>query len=136
MTTTTDTNRLLAGQLVTFLETGEAPDGLFSEDAFVDFTPPQWRLQAQGREAAIASRVASHPYQGKVPRTRFDATERGFLLEVEETWHADGDDWYCRELMRCDVTDGSISEISVYCTGDWDTALVAKHRQTVSLLRP
>ena len=31
---------------------------------------------------------------------------------------------------------GGISAISVYCTGDWDEAQVAAHRQTVKLLRP
>ena len=29
---------------------------------------------------------------------------------------------------------GSISNISVYCTGDWDCALVDRHRKTVELL--
>ena len=53
MTTTidaTDTARLLADKLITFLETGQAPEGLFTADAFVDFAPPRWRLQAQGAE--------------------------------------------------------------------------------------
>jgi hypothetical protein len=58
------------------------------------------------------------------------------VLEVEEEWDQDGDTWYCRELLRADVTDGAISQISVYCTGDWDGALVARHRETVGLLRP
>ena len=71
-----------------------------------------------------------------MPTSRLDLTERGFLHEVVETWSADGDDWYCRELIRCDVTDGSISELSVYCTGDWSSAQVAKHRAEVTLLRP
>jgi hypothetical protein len=44
----TDTARLLADKLITFLETGPAPEGLFTADAFVDFAPPRWRLQAQG----------------------------------------------------------------------------------------
>jgi hypothetical protein len=39
-------------------------------------------------------------------------------------------------MFRADVTDGAISEVSVYCTGDWDDALVARHRNEVALLRP
>lgn len=42
------TARDLAGQLITFMETGTPPDGLFTEDVFCDFTMPQWRLQSQG----------------------------------------------------------------------------------------
>jgi hypothetical protein len=138
MTTTTacaDTAGLLADQLIAFLETGEAPDGLFAPDVFCDFTPPQWRLQTEGIADAVALRRAGHPSPGRVPRTRFDLTERGFLLEVEETWDGPDGPWYCRELIRADVTGAGISALSVYCTGDWDAALQAKHRAEVQLLR-
>lgn len=68
-----------------FLATGAAPPGLFHPDVFLDFTVPQWRVQAQGPG---------------------------------------------------DVLDGSISAISVYCTGDWDEAFQARHAREVALLRP
>ncbi|HYJ74823.1 MAG TPA: hypothetical protein VEV65_04445 [Kineosporiaceae bacterium] len=144
MTTTTpttptmsgDTVRLLAGQFITFLETGVAADGLFAPDLFTDFTMPLWRLQADTAEGGIALRAAGHPTVGRVPRHRLDVTAAGFVLEVEETWHADGDDWYCRELFRADVVDGSIRELAVYCTGDWSSSRVAEHRAAVRLLRP
>jgi hypothetical protein len=126
----------LAAKFIAFLETGVPPKGLFSADAFCDFTMPQWRLQFEGIENIVRGRKASHPSAGRVPRYRFDATTSGFVLEVEEEWDQDGESWYCRELFRADVTDGAISQISVYCTGDWDGALVSRHRATVELLRP
>jgi hypothetical protein len=126
----------LAGKLITFLETGTSPDGLFADDVFLDFTLPQWRLQANNAKDAIGMRLAGHPTKGLVPRSRLDITKTGFVLEVEETWDADGDSWYCRELFRADVANGTISELSVYCTGDWNSAQVTKHAQAVSLLRP
>lgn len=126
----------LAGKLVRFLETNEAPEGLFADDVFCDFTMPLWRLQASGRDASVQLRRDGHPGGGRVPRTRFDVTESGFLLEVEEEWEDRGQRWYCRELMRCDVTDGSVNQISVYCTGDWDEATVAAHAAAVTLIRP
>jgi len=129
-------SKQIAGKLITFLETGKAPQGLFAPDAFVDFTMPQWRLQAKGADDVVAMRLHSHPGQGRVPRSRYDATETGFVLEVEEEWEEDGESWYCRELFRADVGEAGISEISVYCTGDWDRALVARHGREVSLLRP
>jgi len=128
--------RELAAKLIEFLETGNAPEGLFTADAFCDFTMPQWRLQAQGAGDIIRMRQGGHPSPGRVPRTRFDPTATGFVLEVEEEWEAGGESWYCRELFRADVADGSIAQISVYCTGDWDQARVARHRETVLLLRP
>ena len=130
------TNQELAAKLVRFLETNVPPEGLFADDLFTDFTLPLWRLQAEGRDAGVRIRTDGHPGGGRVPRTRLDDTATGFLLEVEEEWEDRGQTWYCRELMRCDVTDGAVSQISVYCTGDWDEETVARHADTVTLSRP
>jgi hypothetical protein len=138
MTITTeavDTARLLASRFIAFLETGVAADGLFAADLFTDFTMPLWRQQADTVEGSIAMRAAGHPMVGQVPRSRLDVTESGFVLEVEEVWMANGDDWYCRELFRADVSEGSISQLSIYCTGDWNAARVAEHRAAVTLIR-
>jgi hypothetical protein len=126
----------LAAKLVRFLETNTPPDGLFADDLFTDFTLPLWRVQAGDRAGGVAIRTGGHPGNGRVPRTRLDLTGTGFLLEVEEEWEDAGQRWYCRELMRCDVTDGQVSAISVYCTGDWDEATLARHRESVELIRP
>ncbi|MFD9128430.1 hypothetical protein [Kitasatospora sp. NPDC059571] len=138
MTTTTRTGTVeeLADAFVVFLETGVPPEGLFADDAFCDFTMPQWRLQAVGRDALVAMRRHSHPGIGTVPRRRLDATPTGFVLELEERWHGGGEDWYCREMFRADVADGAITELSVYCTGDWDGALQRRHAREVHLPRP
>jgi hypothetical protein len=126
----------LAAKFVSYLETGEAPARLFAPDLFLDFSMPTWRLQADSAEGALALRKGGHPWPGRVPRSRLDRTETGFVLEVEETWEQNGEKWYCRELFRADVADGSISELSVYCTGDWDAARVAEHAAAVTLVRP
>lgn len=128
--------RDLAARFVTFLETGEAPDGLFAPDVFCDLTLPTWRLQAQGAEDSVALRRAGHPGPGRVPRTRLDLTGTGFVIEVEEEWEDNGQTWYCRELMRADVSADGITQLSVYCTGDWDAAQVARHGREVTLIRP
>jgi hypothetical protein len=128
-------HRELAAGLIEFLETGTAPAGLFTADAFCDFTMPQWRLQAQGIDDVVGMRRHGHPEPGRVPRSRFDATATGFVLEVEEQWESGGESWYCRELFRADLSDHGISQLSVYCTGDWDSELVARHAKAVRLLR-
>lgn len=126
----------LADDLITFLETGEPPAGLFAPDVFCDFTMPRWRLQAEGVGGLVALRRRGHPTPGAVPRHRLDPTSTGFVLEVEETWDDGGDRWYCREMFRADTTDQGITRLSVYCTGDWDTARVAEHASAVTLIRP
>jgi hypothetical protein len=126
----------LAGDLIAFLETGQPAEGLFAPSVFFDVTVPHWRLQAEGREEAVALRLHQHPAPGRVVRSRLDETPTGFVLEFEERWHDGGHDWYAREITRADVDEGGITQLSVYCTGDWDEARQEEHRRTVRLLRP
>ena len=99
----------LALRFIAYLETGDPEPGLFCDDAFCDFTSPRWRC---------------------------DPTPSGFVLEVEEEWQDKDDRWYCRELFRADVRGHAIAQLSVYCTGDWDSARRAQHAHEVRLLRP
>ena len=76
------------------------------------------------------------PSPGRCASTRLEPTGAGFLLEFEERWHAEGQDWYCREMMHAVVSSGRIAELSVYCTGDWDEAVQRRHAAEVTLARP
>ncbi len=126
----------LADEFVGFLETGAAPEGMFAPDLFFDFTMPLWRLQTVTGPDAVAIRRAGHPGPARIAVRRLDPLPSGFLIEVEEFWEQDGEQWYCRELMRADVAADGIVDLSVYCTGDWDAARVAEHAATVHLPRP
>ncbi len=128
--------RRVADAFIAWLETGEIAPGLFAPDVFLDFTHPLWREQSLGIDGTVALRRRGHPGHGRVPRSRFDPIPTGFVLEVEETWDQAGDSWYCRELFRADVGPEGITGLSVYCTGDWDSARVASHAAQVALIRP
>jgi len=125
-----------ADDLMRFFATGQVPDGLFAPDAFLDLSTPQWRQQADGAEALVALRRRLHPATGTVPRRRVDPTPGGFVVEWEERWTADGQDWYCREMARAELAGDAIVGLSVYCTGDWDAATQSRHAATVPLVRP
>ena len=126
----------LAQEVVTWLETGVRPDGMFAHNVFADLTVPHWRLQAEGVDGAFRLREDNHPELGEVRVEALDRTSRGFLLQFEERWEAEGQQWYCRELIHCIVTDGWISEMAIYCTGDWDEAVQGQHAEQVRLIRP
>jgi hypothetical protein len=126
----------LAETFVRWLETAEGPDDLFAADVFADLSLPQWRLQARGPAETFAVRSHSHPYVGEVTVRGLDRTSRGFLIEFEERWHAGGERWYCREMVHCHVDGDRITEISVYCTGDWDEGQQRRHAEQVRLARP
>ena len=125
-----------AERFVAFLETGTPPPGLFADDVFCDFTMPLWRLQAQGVDGVVALRREGHPSAGEVRRWRCDVTPSGFVIEFEEHWEQGGQRWYSREMARADLVAGAISELSIYCTGDWDEARQTRHGRDVVLVRP
>jgi hypothetical protein len=126
----------LARTFVRWLETGDRPEDLFAEDVFVDFTLPQWRLQSEGAAEAFDLRAGSQPHPGDVTVRGLDRTSRGFLIEFEERWLAEGQAWYCREMVHGQVVGDRITTLSVYCTGDWDEATQRRHMEQVHLTRP
>jgi len=124
-------------QLVDWLETGTAPDGLLAADCFTDLTLPHWREQFASSDGALTARRDMHPFPGTRRIERADRTENGFVIAFEERWRQEGQDWYCREQISADVNGrGEITELRVYCTGDWDEARQAAHAAAVTLLRP
>jgi len=126
----------LADLFVEFLRTNSAPEGLFTDDVFLDLSLPRWQLQTAGRDNLVALRRAGHPALGTVPRHRVDVTGTGLVVEFEERWEDADGGWYCRELIRAEVRDASMSEVSVYCTGDWSPEIQDAHRREVTLIRP
>jgi hypothetical protein len=109
-------------KLIRFLETGFAPDGLFAPGVISDLSLPQWRVQAATAEDILAIRAEGHPCPGHVRVERVEQTGHGFTIEFEERWDSGGQRWYCREMIGADAGGGSIVELSIYCTDDWDAA--------------
>jgi hypothetical protein len=126
----------VVADLIRFLETGTVPEGLFAADVFADLSLPHWRVQAATAAEIIAIRAEGHPCSGQVRVERVEQTGHGFTIEFEERWEDGGQRWYCREMIRADVAGGSITEMSIYCTGDWDEARQREHAGAVSLIRP
>lgn len=126
----------LATDFIHFLETGELAEDLFAPDVFSDITLPTWRMQAADVAGLRALRQYGHPDPGRVPQNRLDVFDGGFVLEFTEAWAGDGGEWTSREIARADVSDGRITALSLYCTGDWSPARIAEHAEAVTLLRP
>ena len=131
-----DVAHALSAKMITFLETGTAPEGLFAPDVFLDLTMPTWRIQATGAQELISVRKQGHTGPGRVTRWRADPTPAGFVLEFEERWDHEGQEWYAREMMRAEVAGGQVAELTVYCTGDWDQDRQAEHAAALALIRP
>jgi hypothetical protein len=136
-TAAVDAGPQTAARLVAWLEQGGDPGDLFAPDVFADVSLPHWRLQTDNAADLIAIRTGSHPQPGRITVERLEPTPRGWVMQIEERWlDAEGSAWYCREMFRADITDGTITDFAVYCTGDWDEATQQRHAAEVRLLRP
>ena len=127
----TETVRRLATALNRCFETFTADDDTFAADAFFDLLPPFWRFQLNGPEAFLAQlrTVARGASTARI--LRVVPTVSGFVLEHEETQA----DTVARRVLLCDVRDGRITDVLVYCNGEWDAALRARHAAEAPMLR-
>ena len=63
-------------------------------------------------------------------------TASGFVTEMVGEHLEDGAVMTDRKILLCEVRDGRISELTIYCSGDWDAELRARHAAETTLLRP
>ncbi len=125
----------LSDALAEAFRTGAIGD-LFTADFFLDGHPPFWWFQIQGLEAFsdwLEGYVAHGP---EVSVIRTTTTEDGFLAEhlVSETL-PDRGLITGRRVHICTVRAGQLSEMTVYCSGDWDEALRERHAAEAPVLR-
>jgi hypothetical protein len=143
MTTTSETKTIeqgtveqLSARFHEVFTTFEAGEDAFASDVFCDLNMPEWRFQLQGRDAfgAQVARINEGPSRVEVLRTV--PTPSGFVTEHVEHQDVDGEDRSARRLILCEVVRGRIAEVTVYCTGEWDDELRARHAAEAPMIRP
>ena len=136
-TTTTDHPQVeqLAEALAEVFRTGRLDD-LFTDDVFLDGHPPYWRFQLAGRDA-FGAWLAGYVTEGtETSVARVVPTATGFVTELTGRHTEDGRSLTDRKILLCEVRDGRIAALTVYCSGDWDDELRARHARETTLLRP
>lgn len=125
----------LSARFGSLFETFDAGD-LFAPDALFDLNMPVWRFQLVGGEAFAEQlrTIARGPVTVEVLRTV--STAAGFVHEHEERQEVDGEVYSARRLWLCEVRDGRITEVTGYCSGEWDEALRARHAVEAPMVRP
>ena len=113
----------------------DAPDDLFTDDAFFDMLPPFWRFQLEGPKAFVAQLQAIVEGETSTRLIRVVPTATGFVLEHEMTSRGVKTE-VARRLWLCEVRDGRITEATCYCNGGWDDELRARHALEAPMLRP
>jgi hypothetical protein len=110
---------------------------LFTPDAFFDLNMPTWRFQIQGPDAFEAQ--LRKLFEG-IDEVRMDVgrvvpTVDGFVAEHVETTIQGDDMLTARRMTRCEVVNGRINHVVVYCTGGWDEATRVRHAAEAPMLR-
>ena len=142
MTTTTRASILddaaaqeLSERLADFFRTGEIGDVL-AADVFLDGHPPFWRFQLEGRDN-VGEWYRSYAPDG-VATTVISVvpTATGFVTEFLGERTEAGELLSDRKVLLCQVRGAQISAVTIYCSGDWDAELRARHAAEAKLVRP
>ena len=108
------------------IEAASIGEVLFTRDAVLDATVPNWRFTACGAGAVAAelSRWFADPACFETMR-RVDIAG-GVLLQFDLAWVEQGEPHMCRQAHVLELRDGRIARLTVYCGGRWDSALMAE----------
>jgi ketosteroid isomerase-like protein len=63
-------------------------------------------------------------------------TATGFITEMVGRHDEDGVEMTDRKIVLCEVRDGRVAELTVFCSGDWDAELRARHAAEATMIRP
>jgi ketosteroid isomerase-like protein len=141
MTTTTtlpiddSTAQELSERLADVFRTGRVGDVL-TDDVFMDGHPPLWRFQIQGRDAFSEWLSGYTPDGAETTVVRTVPTATGFVTELVGRHDQDGEEMTDRKIVLCQLRGGQVSELTVYCSGDWNAELRARHAAEAPIIRP
>jgi ketosteroid isomerase-like protein len=125
----------LSERLADVFRTGDVGDVL-TEDVFLDGNPPLWRFQLQGRDSFAAWLEGFLPHGAETSVVRTIPTVTGFVTEFVGRHDEDGEEITDRKVVLCEVRGGRIAELTVYCSGDWNAELRARHGAEAPIIRP
>ena len=125
----------LSERLADVFRTAEVGDVL-TDDVFLDGHPPFWRFQLRGRDTFAGWLRGYSPDGVETTVVRAIPTATGFVTELVGRHVEDGEEKTDRKIVLCEVRDRRIAELTVYCSGDWDAELRARHASEAQLLRP
>jgi ketosteroid isomerase-like protein len=124
----------LSERLADVFRTADVGDVL-AEDVFLDGHPPLWRFQLQGRDDFRAWLHGYSRHGADITVVRTIPTVMGFVTEFVGSHEEHGETLTDRKILLCEVRDGRIAELTIYCSGDWNAELRTRHAVEAPLLR-
>jgi len=114
-------DRVLSG-----VESGHLPDGLFADDASLDATVPNWRFHVQGAEAVRAELARWYADPGQFLELHRTELPEGELVEFALGWNEDGVPHRVHQAHILRVADDRIRTDTAFCGGRWPASLIAQ----------
>ena len=125
----------LSERLADVFRTANVGDVL-TDDVFLDGHPPLWRFQLEGRDTFAAWLADYSPDGATVTVVRTIPTVTGFVTEFVGRHDENGETLTDRKILLCEVRNGRVAALTIYCSGDWNAELRARHAAEATLIRP
>jgi hypothetical protein len=119
--TTGAVDQLLFGVL-----SGDMPDGIFTNDAVLDATVPNWRFTIRGGNAIREQLSQWYAVPGKFEFLDRTPIPGGELVEFTLTWSENGVDHTAHQAHILGVVDNIVVSDTLFCGGRWPAPLVAE----------
>jgi hypothetical protein len=121
LSTTTAVDELVAG-----IEAGAVPASVFSADAVLDATVPNWRFSLRGRERVQAELSRWFADPGHFEQLSRTSLPDGELVQFTLAWEERGVAHRCHQAHILRLEDGRIAGDTAFCGGRWPASLVAE----------
>ncbi len=123
----TTLQRAAVGQFLAAVESGEIAEcGVWSADAVLDATVPNWRFQVTGADAIRAEYAKWFADPGAFEQLRRLPTEDGEVVDYTLTWTEGGVAHAAHHMHLLTVDGEQIVADTVVCGGRWPEPLTAE----------
>ena len=111
--------------LLSGIEAGAVP-AVFSDDAMLDATVPNWRFTTRGAAGVRAELSRWFADPGRFEDLRRTPLPDGELVEFTLTWSEDGVEHMCHQAHVLRVSGHQVASDTAWCGGRWPAPLIAE----------
>ncbi|MBV8084061.1 MAG: hypothetical protein JO247_04515 [Chloroflexi bacterium] len=111
---------------LTGVEAGAIPADIFTPDAELDATVPNWRYTVRGGNAVRSELNKWYADPGQFTELMRTPIPHGELIQFRLTWTEEGVPHACHQAHVVQVNDGRIASDTAWCGGRWPAELIAQ----------
>lgn len=100
--------------------------GIYRDDAVLDATVPNWRMEVAGADAISRQLSGWYRDPSKLERVRQLPFPGGVAVEVDLSWEDGAVPHATHQLHLLTIEDRRVAAHSIWCGGRWDAALLAE----------